>query len=228
MIRLAVRTTHRGLPLRRIAAPDLVLVGDAGLVAPVDHRARSLGALRDRRTIPLQPSRDRRRLALPGASQRLLRRHAPALQIELHGRQTERLVVPQRDQVAHRTAGPKREGQLQLVWRLVHDPAPNLERLVGRQQPLDPTRRHAPTIEQTRLARRPIAPDPDVHRLPLHPDHPSRRGLAQPLMLDQHQRPTAQCLLRRPANTSKVPRFRAQSIADRQLFVRYIAGILVR
>ena len=54
-----------------------------------------------------------------------------------------------------------------------------------------------------------------------------RLGLAQPLLHDQHQRPPAQFLLRRPANAAKVPRFHAQSIAGRKPFVRYIYGILV-
>ena len=50
--------------------------------------------------------------------------------------------------------------------------------------------------------------------------------LAQPLLHDQHQRPPAQLLLRRPANAAKVPCVHAQSIAGREPFVRYIYGIL--
>jgi hypothetical protein len=36
-------------PWARVRAPDLALIGDPGLVAPVDYRALGFGALRDRR-----------------------------------------------------------------------------------------------------------------------------------------------------------------------------------
>ncbi len=52
---------RRGLAPGRVGAPDLVLVGDPGLVTPVDHPAHGLGPLGDRRVVPLQPGLDRRR-----------------------------------------------------------------------------------------------------------------------------------------------------------------------
>ena len=153
VIRLAVRTTTGVWPFGRIGAPDLVLIGDPGLVAPVDRGPLGLGPLGDRRVVLLQPGRDRRRRALPGPGQGLLRGHAPALQVELHRRQAERLAEPQRDQVAHRPAGPQGERQLELVGGPVADPALDLARLLGRQAApcrgaatpaARPARRHRP------------------------------------------------------------------------------------
>ena len=142
-----------------------------------------------------------------------MRGHAPTLQIELHRRQAERLAEPQRDQVAHRPAGPQGERQLQLVRRPVADPALDLGRLLRRQQPLAPPRRHPPPVQHAVLALRPVALQPDVHRLPLHAHDLGRLRLAQPLLHDQQQRPPAQFLLRRPTNAAKVPCVHAQSIA---------------
>ena len=174
VIRLAVRTTTGVWPFGRVGAADLVLIGDPGLVAPVDRGPLGLGALGDRRVVLLQPGRDRRGRPFPGPRQRLLRGHAPALQIELHRRQAERLAEPQRDQVAHRAAGPQRERQLQLVGGPVADPALDLAGLLGRQQPLAPPRRHPPPVQHAVIALRAVALQPDVHRLPLHPDHLGR------------------------------------------------------
>ena len=64
---------HGRLPFRCVSTPDLVLIGDPGLVAPVDRGTVGLGALGDRRIGRLQPGRDRRRLALPRPGQGLLR-----------------------------------------------------------------------------------------------------------------------------------------------------------
>ena len=227
VMRLAVRTTTGVWPFRCIGTADLVLIGDPGLVAPVDRRPLGLGAFGDRRVVLLQPGRDRRGRPFPGPRQRLLRGHVPALQVELHRRQAERLAEAQRDQVAHRAAGPQGERQLQLVGRPVADPALDLGRLVRRQQPLAPARRHPPPVQHAVVTLRAVALQPDVHRLPLHPDHPRRLRLAHPLLQDQHQRPPAQFLLRRPPNAAKVPLVHAQSIAGRKPLVRYIYGILV-
>ena len=194
-----------GLP-----TPAGLPTGDPGLVAPVDRGTFRFGALGDRRVVLLQPGRDHRRPALPRPGQGLLRGHAPALQVELHGRQAELLGEPLANQVAHRAAGPQGKRQLQLVGHPVADPTLNLARLLGRQQPLAAPRRHPPPVEHTVVALRTIALQPDVDRLPLDADHLRRLGLAQPLLQDQHQRPSAQCLLRRPANAAKVPCFHAQ------------------
>ena len=227
VIRLAVRDDHGRLAPGRVGAPDLVLIGDPGLVAPVDRRTLGLGALGDRRVVLLQPGRDRRGLALPGPRQRLLRGHAPALQVELHGRQAERLGEAQRDQVAHRARGPQGERQLQLVRRPVADPALDLAGLLGRQQPLAPPRRHPPAVEHAVLALRAVALQPDVDRLPLHADDLGRRAWLRPCcsIRNSARRRNSSCAARPMPRKSRA--FHAQSIAARQPFVRYIYGKLV-
>src|SRR3954451_6431140 len=95
--RFAVRATTGGLAPGRPGAPDLVLVGYPGLVAPVDHGLRRPSPPGDRRVIQLQPGRDRNRRALLGPRQRLLRGHAPAPQVERHRRQPEPLLQPPLD-----------------------------------------------------------------------------------------------------------------------------------
>ena len=100
---------HRCLAPGRIGAPDLVLLGDPGRSTPVDRRTLGSDALGDRRVGRRQPGGHRRGRPLLGQRQRLLRRHAPASQVEPHRRQAERLAEPLADQVAHRLVGPQGE-----------------------------------------------------------------------------------------------------------------------
>ena len=111
----------------------------------------------------------------------------------------------ERDQVAHRPAGPKANGS--LSWSGVRSRIQpwTLASLLGRQQPLAAPRRHPPPVQHPVLALRPVALQPDVHRLPLHADDLGRLCLAQSLPLDQPQCPPPQLLLRRSANAAKVP-----------------------
>ena len=204
---------HRRLALRRIGGLDLGLLGDPGRSTPVDRRTLGSGALGDRRVGRRQPGRNRRGRPLLGPRQRLLRRHAPTSQVELHRRQAERLAEPLVDQVAHRLAGPQGERPLQVVEAPVAKPALDLAGLLGRQEPLATPRRHPPAVEHPVLALRTMALQPDVDRLPLHADHLRRLRLAQALLQDQEQRAATQLLLRRPADAAKVTRCHARSIA---------------
>ena len=111
---------------------------------------------------------------LPGPGQGLLGRHSPPLQIQLHRRQPELFVEPQRDQVAHRARWSTGKRQLQLVGHPVADPALDPPGLLGRQQPLAAPRRHPPSVEHAIGSLRAVALQPDVHRLPLHADHLGR------------------------------------------------------
>jgi hypothetical protein len=102
---------HRGLALRRIAAPDLVLVAEAGLIAPVDRRLLLPGTPGKPGIVALQPGRDHPRRALRGARQRLLRREPPTLQVKPHRGQTQPLAQPAPDQRTHYPGGPQQIGQ---------------------------------------------------------------------------------------------------------------------
>ena len=218
---------HRRLASWGITAADLVLVGDAGLVAPVDDGSLSLGAPGDRRVVALQPGGHGGGRALFGARQRLLRGHAPALQVELDGRQAKALAQPALDQLAHRTGRPQCKRQFELIGRLVGDPAADLPALLGGQRPLALASGNPTTIQEAVLAPFAIPLEPDVDRLPLHANNPGRLGPARSTLLDKHDRPTPEFLLRRPTNATKVTRFHAPCIAQSDQYVRYYFGILV-
>jgi len=109
----------RRLAFRCNPPAGLILVADAGLAAPMDHRLLALRPRRDRR-IRSKPGRDLSRIARRRACQRFLRGETPPLQIERHRRQAERLAELLVDQLAH---GLCRERQLHLIRHLIADPA---------------------------------------------------------------------------------------------------------
>jgi hypothetical protein len=92
------------------------------------------------------------------------------------------------------------------------DPAPDLAGLLRGQQALAAPGRHAPAVEHAVLAPLPVAPEPDVDRLAVHPDRQRRLALGHPLLLDQEQRPPPQRLLRLPTEAAKIPCFHPGSI----------------
>src|SRR4051794_36658147 len=218
---------HRGPAPGRPGTADLVLVGEAGLVAPVDHGLRRPGPPGDRRVVPLQPGRDRRGPALPGPHERLPRRHPPAPRVERHRRQAEPLRQAPLEQLADRARGPERGRQPRPVGRPLGDPAPDLPGLLRRPQALAAPRRHPPAVEEAVLAPLAVALVPDVDRPAVHPDRPRGFGLGHPLALDQEQGPPPQRLLRRPAEAAKVSCVHGPDMVARPPDVRYILRRLV-
>ena len=90
-------------------------------------------------------------------------------------------------------------------------------------------RRHATAIEHARLALLAVALEPDVDRLPLHPDRLGGRGLGHAGLLDQVERAAAPFLLRRPADAAKIPCVHRRDIGSARPDVRYsLGGLLLR
>ena len=112
------------------------LVGDAGLVAPVDHRPFGFGAGRNLRVVLGQPGLDRGILPFQRALDRPLRGEAPAAQVIAHGPQREPHPEAGLGQVAHRLATPERERQLELVRGVFGHQPLHLGGLAGVEQPL--------------------------------------------------------------------------------------------
>ena len=112
---------HRRPAAAAVAAAGLMIAARPELVAPVNLGVFGLGLLRDRRVRVLLPVRHRRRVALVGPPQRLLRCEAPAFQIAAHRPHRNLQARPLRDQVADRFARPEREGQLELIGRAIGD-----------------------------------------------------------------------------------------------------------
>src|SRR5207249_1584420 len=72
---------QRRLPLRGVAAAAGVVGAQPHLVAPENQRPLAFGAGAQTRILLLEPARDRGRVALVGALDRLLRPEAPAAQV---------------------------------------------------------------------------------------------------------------------------------------------------
>lgn len=72
---------HRGVSLRRVAAHTMTVLGNGGLVRPVDVAAVLLGLLGDRRVDLEHPAVHVQGVLLQGLSAWALRRQAPALEV---------------------------------------------------------------------------------------------------------------------------------------------------
>jgi hypothetical protein len=110
---------HDGrLPPRGVAAPAHVVDAQPRLVAPVDLGALGAGPGGDLGIVLSEPLLDGRGRLLARLSQGLLRREAPARQVQPHGphRQCHGAVLP--DELTHRRTAPQRPGQLHLVGGL--------------------------------------------------------------------------------------------------------------
>ncbi len=130
-VALVVHPDHRRLALGCVAAAAHVVAAQAGLVAPVDLGALDLGARGDDRVFLVEPLLDRRRRLLVGLLHGLLRREAPALEIQTHRAhgQLDAVAVP--DELGDGLARPQRVDHLQLVGRAVADQSLNLALLLG-------------------------------------------------------------------------------------------------
>ena len=113
----------------------LAVAAQPGLIAPVDLCIFCLRLGFDLGISIVKPLLHRFGVLLVGLFQRLLRRHAPALEIQAHRAyrhlHSEFLV----NQIANRPAGPKRERHLELVRTLIANQLLNEFLLFRAQRP---------------------------------------------------------------------------------------------
>lgn len=128
---LVVQPDRWALTLGRTTAAAHVVASQSGLDTPVDLDNLALGASGDHGVLLAEPGLDRRRRLLAGLPHRLLRREAPAPEVQAHRTHREHDAVAIPDQPGNRLARPRRVDHVQLIRRTGTDQAPGLPLLLG-------------------------------------------------------------------------------------------------
>ncbi|CAJ7894682.1 Uncharacterised protein [Burkholderia pseudomallei] len=189
---------------RRIGTASYVIRAQSRFVAPLDFRALGFCPARNLRIRLVQPRLDRLRSLLVGPLHRLLRREAPARQIQADTLQRQRQTASLPDQFPHGMSCPQCERHLRLVRHLVAQQHANVGFLLLRQRTTSIHRAPTGFVAQGRRA---------IERIPLadieHPRTGQVRmvgnfviGPAALAQVDHLPTPLFTCLTRKRSHVS--------------------------
>src|SRR5208282_3150393 len=207
---LAGAQNHRRPTLRTEGSAGRMIGAQPHFVRPENERLLPAGQGPNGRILSPQPRSHRLGILLESPSRRLLRGKAPPRQQPSRRPDRKPHATTLSDEVSHRFAGPKVEGQLQLVRTTVGDEAANLLLLPGMEPTADRT--PSPPGAQALCSGLLLSAYPTMNGLAGDPENPGHFALGTARAQGSH-RLEADCFLRGWRQRPKILMYHAQKLS---------------